>query len=247
MILCNIIEVKETESTNVYATELLKIKELHEGTVISAFRQSAGKGQGSNLWESEAGKNLTLSVILYPFFLPVEKQFKLNMAVSLGVCDMLEELINIDVKIKWPNDIYIGNKKVSGILIENAISGNKFLHSIIGIGININQRIFYSDAPNPVSLFNISGKEYDLKTCLELLSDKLDFRYSQLKNGDYEYIEMDYIARSYLLNKTASFLYKSKHITASIKGVSEYGKLLLENPCGNIFECDRNEIKYILS
>lgn len=204
----NIIEIEETGSTNLYASDLLRSKEIPEGTVISAFRQSSGRGLGSNSWESEAGKNLTISIILYPSFLPIEKQFMLNKVVSLGVYDIITKLIENTnslvnksiVKIKWPNDIYIGDKKVSGILIENAIIGNKFLHSIVGIGININQEIFLSDAPNPVSLKNITGKEYGLKECLELLCSYLDKRYFQLKNDNYKAIDKDYLSTLYVVS-----------------------------------------------
>ena len=137
----NIIEIEETDSTNLYTSILLKSKKIPEGTVISAFRQNSGRGQGNNLWESEAGKNLTVSIVLYPYFLPIEEQSMLNKVISLGIYDMMTALTKgkANIKIKWPNDIYISDKKVSGILIENAIIGNKFIHSIVGVGININQ------------------------------------------------------------------------------------------------------------
>jgi BirA family biotin operon repressor/biotin-[acetyl-CoA-carboxylase] ligase len=210
----NLIEIEETDSTNLYASVLLRSKEIPEGTIISAFRQSSGRGLGSNSWESEGGKNLTISIILYPSFLPIEKQFMLNKVVSLGVYDMITKLIGNTnslihkriAKIKWPNDIYIGDKKVSGILIENAIIGNKFLHSIVGIGVNINQEIFLSDAPNPVSLKNITGKKHKLKECLELLCFYIDKRYSQLKNNNYKAIDEDYLLTLYDVSSLNRFL-----------------------------------------
>ena len=243
-----VIELKETISTNIYLSELINKIELQEGTVISALKQIGGRGHGANKWESESGKNLTFSIILSPFFLPIEKQFLLNEVVSLGVYDFTKQILikhENDIKIKWPNDIYIGEKKVCGILIENYITEKTFKHAIIGIGVNINQEKFISDAPNPISFKNISNKEYDLKNCLSILCICIEKRYNQLIDYQYQEITNDYHSALYRLNEKSEFYYMNKKIYATIKGITEYGKLILENEYSQIIKCDFNEIKII--
>ena len=155
-----LIEFKKVESTNKTSLELQQEEILLDGTVIRAYEQSSGKGQETNQWESEKGKNLTISVVLYPFFIEPARQFLINIFISLSVMDLVSELLpGKNVKIKWPNDIYVDKKKVAGILINNTIKGNSFDYSVIGIGININQEVFKSDASNPVSVKNILGKK----------------------------------------------------------------------------------------
>ena len=124
-----------------------------------------GKGQVGNSWESEAGKNLMFSVLLHPDFVPANQQFLISQISALAVQQMLETFVK-PISVKWPNDIYWNDKKICGMLIENDIAGTKLINSIIGIGININQKKFISNAPNPVSLTQITGKEYDLHGCI---------------------------------------------------------------------------------
>jgi len=244
----NIIELQETTSTNIFAFELIKEKNIEEGTVISAISQHSGKGTGSNKWESEAGKNLTVSIILKPEFLPLGKQFMLNIITSLAVHDMVLRIIQskADVKIKWPNDIYVGNKKIAGILIENTIFGNALKYCILGIGININQEIFISNAPNPVSLKNILNKEFELKECLALLCSCIEERYVQLKNEKYNLLNGDYLSVLFKKNELAKFNYKNKVTSATIKGISEEGKLILETLEKEIIACNFKEIEFVI-
>ena len=183
----NIIQVKSVASTNSYLKELAHKQMLEEGTVIATNNQTMGKGQRGNSWESETGKNITCSIILYPSFLPVEMCFLISEVISLGVKETLEAHIE-DITIKWPNDIYYKEKKISGILIENELTGNKYSMSVAGIGININQEQFLSDAPNPVSLKQITGKEWDMETLLKELIQNILCRYEQLKAGNIETI-----------------------------------------------------------
>jgi len=244
-----IIRLKETESTNRFASEFIsKQNNVEEGTVIMANYQSAGRGAGENKWESEKDKNLTISIILYTAFLRIEEQFMVNKIVSLAVSDMITNFTKVkeNVKIKWPNDIYFGNKKIAGILIENAIIGNKFLHFIIGIGININQEVFISDAPNPVSLKNITGIEYDPDECLSALCSCLDTRYGQLKNSENKLINDDYLSALFRINEVSSFVYRGHIIKAKITGLSDHGKLLLEKTDGVVIDCDFKEVEFIL-
>ena len=122
--------------------------------VVWAEYQTAGRGCGTNQWESERGKNLTFSILIHPKDLPATQQFHISMAISLAICEALEQYIG-DVSIKWPNDIYWRNGKIGGILIENTLKGSIIMESIIGVGLNVNQRIFKSNAPNPVSMWQI--------------------------------------------------------------------------------------------
>ncbi len=244
----NIIELEETFSTNRYALELLSNSRISEGTVISVVNQTSGRGSYGNFWESEKGKNLTVSIILYPTFLSFEKQFMLNKVTSLSVYDMLVQINSGQeaVMIKWPNDIYTDNKKFSGILIENTIIGSTFKHSIIGIGININQEIFVSDAPNPTSLKISTGKTYNLKECLSILCSCFNRRYTQLKNFEFKTLDEDYLSALYRMNKSALFIFQKQLITAMIKGVAESGKLLIEKLNGEMIECDFKEVEFVI-
>ena len=243
-----IIELKETKSTNIYAFNLINEKDVDEGTVISAVSQYSGKGTGGNSWESEIGKNLTISIILKPEFLPLEKQFMLNIVASLAVCDMVSLLLKSkeDVKIKWPNDIYVGDKKISGILIENTIVGNTFKYCIIGIGVNINQEVFLSDAPNPVSIKNILNKESDLNKTLEILCLCMNERYNQLKNSEFELLKNDYLFSFYRKDELVKFKYNNNLINAVIKGFSDNGRLILESLEKEIIECNFGEIEFVI-
>jgi BirA family biotin operon repressor/biotin-[acetyl-CoA-carboxylase] ligase len=142
-------------STNSHAAHLLKNNDLPEGTIIYTNYQSAGQGQIGKRWESEDDKNLLISIVLFPSMINPDDQFYISMIVSLGICDFLRRYIPV-CSIKWPNDIYVNNDKIAGILIENSILGNQIENTIAGIGLNVNQDKFYSDAPNPVSLSSLS-------------------------------------------------------------------------------------------
>ena len=154
--------------------------------VVVAEYQTAGKGCGSNTWESERGKNLTFSVLLHPTEIPADCQFRISEAVSVAICETLERwfrpLSPSDsspnsgeqvVTIKWPNDIYVGDKKICGILIENQLRGRLISDSIVGIGLNVNQTVFRSDAPNPVSLAQLTGHEEDREALLQAFLQRL--------------------------------------------------------------------------
>ena len=147
-------------------------RESRHGEALLALTQTAGRGQRGNTWESEPHKNITMSVMLRPTDLPAIRQFEISQAVALAVVDLLERLMIKDVKVKWPNDVYVGDKKICGILIENSLNGAMISRSIVGIGLNVNQTKFLSDAPNPVSIKQLTGeKEYDI---IELANELID-------------------------------------------------------------------------
>ena len=176
-----VIKLDTVPSTNSFLVELTKEYDVPQGTMILTDDQSQGKGQCNNFWESGKGLNLTFSFLLYPHFLDIKRQFEISKVVTLGISDVLIQLGIEDVAVKWPNDIYIGNKKVCGILIENSLIGNTMDNSVIGVGLNVNQIRFYSDAPNPISIRHVTGMEVDLTNLLSQLSDRFNYWYKKLR------------------------------------------------------------------
>ncbi|MCD6113246.1 MAG: biotin--[acetyl-CoA-carboxylase] ligase [Bacteroidales bacterium] len=246
----NIISVDKVDSTNKFACKILQKGRPVEGTIINTQYQFAGKGQGENFWESEAGKNLTISIILYPDFIYAEEEFILNKAVSLAVYNFIMAYIKDEkVSIKWPNDIYVNKNKIAGILINNTIIGNRIDYSIIGIGININQTKFLSSAPNPVSLKNITGIDYNINNCIEKLYDFIEKAYIELKAKKFKKIRNNYLKHIFQYKTWNKYLYNNEIITAKIIGISQYGKLILEKKeasKNSIIECANKEIEYLL-
>ena len=238
-----IIQLEQTDSTNSHLLRLLNEGKLPEGAVVVTQKQEQGRGQRGTSWQSEAGSNLTLSVLLYPTFLKPGEQFALSKIISLAVLDFISSISNS--KIKWPNDIYIENKKVAGILIENSVSGNSISHSIVGIGININQEKFSAELLNPTSLKLISGKTFDLDSCVQQLCSSIEKKYLQLRNHSKE-IDSDYLKKLYRFDEFANYNYKGEKLKAKITGVSKIGKLILEKESGEKLECDFKEVEFIL-
>ena len=241
----NIIRRSEVSSTNTFAKKLLKKERPVEGTVIQAAYQTAGKGYDNNSWESKSGENLLMSMIIYPDFLDISKQFSLSMAIALGIVDFLEEFIpDQELFIKWTNDIYVGEKKISGIMINNEVMGDHFEHVIAGIGVNVNQTVFSKDIPNPISLKMIRNTDFDPELLCVILTKKLLDRLKLLKTDPSE-IKEDYHA--FLLGRGdwRNFIFQDEKITAKIIGVNEYGRLMLETKSGSI-DCDLKEIAFVL-
>ena len=242
----SIIQLSETSSTNSYAVDLLSKTRPDEGIVIVADSQTGGRGMGSNSWESEKGENLTISVILYPAF-KAEQQFILNKAISLAICHFLEhELPGSEISIKWPNDIYIGNKKVCGMLIQNSIIVDRFDYVVIGIGLNVNQVVFKSDAPNPVSLKMITGKHYNLSQLLKKLLSTIFANYALIKPDTIKNIEIQYHNSLYQLLEWQDYIVRGTKMQARITGTNTYGQLLLETEEQKELTCDLKEVRFIL-
>ncbi len=218
------------DSTNVYAQKLLAKSNPFEGTVISTYNQYAGKGQIGSIWESSPGKNISLSIILYPLFLAPTQQFKLSQAISIGVRNFIvKQLTNNTVKIKWPNDIYVNNKKIAGILIQNTISNRSIQSSIAGIGININQASFSSAIPNPTSLTIESGKEFHLDLLIPQLCHEIEQVYLLLKQKKWKQIEEEYLHQLFRINELSNYKdLQGRIFKGSITGISKTGHLILE-------------------
>lgn len=242
----SIIHLSETTSTNNYLSELQKKEKLEEGTIVWTDFQTAGKGQTGNSWESEPTKNLLFSILFYPDFLEAAEQFILSQAVSLAIVDTLKPLLkNETVSIKWPNDIYVGNKKMVGILIENTIKGSSIDTSIAGIGINVNQEIFRSNAPNPVSLKQLTGETYKLDDLLKTLQNNLLTRYAELCNNNETNTVLGY--KENLFRKEGYYPYKSGNsvFEAKIKAVLPSGHLVLEEKNGTILKFAFKEVQFL--
>ncbi|MDR1644883.1 MAG: biotin--[acetyl-CoA-carboxylase] ligase [Tannerellaceae bacterium] len=155
-----IIRLDETPSTNLYLREYLQKEPLPEGSVVVARSQTAGRGQAGNTWEAAPGENLTFSLVIYPSTTPASRQFIISQTVALALKETLDDYTD-GISIKWPNDMYRHDRKICGVLIENSLAGREIQSSIIGIGLNLNQTRFTGNAPNPVSLRQITGKTYD--------------------------------------------------------------------------------------
>lgn len=241
-----IIELGSVDSTNMYVTSQLEQNaEINHGDVFITNEQIKGKGHGSSSWESEPGKNLTLSIYLEPSFLQAEDQFLLNMAISLGVYDFASMIAkNEIVKLKWPNDLYIGENKVGGILISHSVSGTDLTYTVAGIGLNINQMEFFSDAPNPRSMIHFFGEKLDLDVCLKMLLSCIEVRYLQLEAGDNDLLKADYLKVMLGHNQWRNYVYNTKNIKAKITGISKFGMLQLINEYQIELECDFKEIEF---
>lgn len=220
------------DSTNIFANNLLSKSTPIEGTVIYTDNQYAGRGQIGSKWESAVGENIILSIILYPKFLPIQAQFKLNQVVALAVYDLLAAFISptSQLSVKWPNDIYIKDKKIGGILIENKLKGNLLASTIIGVGLNINQSNFSPNLPNPTSLLLETQKEEDTYALIGLFCEHLERRYLQLKGGQYKSLEQDYLNVLYAYQEWRTYKIAVTKTTfeGKIIGISPEGKLQIQ-------------------
>jgi BirA family biotin operon repressor/biotin-[acetyl-CoA-carboxylase] ligase len=241
----NVIEIKQVDSTNKKLKKFIAEDDLPEGFVVLAEKQTQGKGMGKNSWESEPGKNLTFSLLLRPSFLEAENMFLISKVVSLGIIDYLNS-IDECFTIKWPNDIYYCNKKVGGILIENQIQGSTINYSVIGIGLNVNQEIFTSDAPNPISLKTIFGKSFNTKECLQNLTNQIGIWYDMLADGFIDNINQRYFDHLFHHKEYHDFKANNELFVAKIKHVENDGQLILKTAQGEIRKFYIKEVEFVL-
>jgi BirA family biotin operon repressor/biotin-[acetyl-CoA-carboxylase] ligase len=231
-------------STNTYAAALLKEDNVQEGTIISTNYQTGGRGHAGNTWESENGKNLLISLILYPSTIKPADQFLISKIISLGICDyLLQE--TTDISIKWPNDIYINNDKIAGILIETSIIGDEIGSTIAGVGLNVNQKIFRSNAPNPVSLAMVTGKEYNPDECMKNLAVNLDMRYKQLLREKTNDIDNEYLNTLYRYRVWSKYRDSTQTFEGRIISVTGSGRLQIEDRSGRVYEYGHKEVTFL--
>jgi len=218
------IYLAECDSTNNLALLNLSNNGPKENICIYTYNQSAGRGQIGRKWYSGSGKNLTCSFRIPLDSYPVSQQFYLNMALALAVYDFIRRFIPQDVSIKWPNDIYVGNKKIAGLLIQNTLRSEYISSTILGIGININESDFPSDLPNPVSLLQLTGESQNLLTLQQLMAEIVIDKLERLLERAKDYRNA-YLQALYKKGVPASFIVADTKVKGIIQGISESGKL----------------------
>lgn len=238
-----LIELNETDSTNRFLREYTG----DEGvtlTVATAEYQTLGKGTGANTWESGRGENLLFSMMFRPSGLPVSRQFEIIETIAVVVRDVLGERTD-GITIKWPNDIYWRDRKMAGILSECDVSGGAISRCIVGVGININQTEFKSDAPNPVSLRQICGKVFNRKAILYDVIRLFAERLKCIDGGNFSYIRSAYLQHLYHKEGVHEFEDGRGRFSASIVTVEEDGHLVLRREDGDVSEYAFKEVKYL--
>lgn len=246
-----LIALDETDSTNQYISRLCNDRQapLTELTTVTAEFQSAGKGQRGNSWEAEKGKNLLFSFVLYPTFLEARRQFILSQIVSLSIKEELDRWSD-EITIKWPNDIYWRDRKICGILIENDLTGHFIGRSISGIGININQDIFRSDAPNPVSLTQITHREHNRYEILASILKRIQIYYNGLQTEERDSYSAEIAARyaRSLFRRRGFHPYEDAdgRFSARLLRVEQDGRFVLEDENGKEREYLFKEVQYIV-
>lgn len=237
-----IYHLQETTSTNDDARD----PKYGHGDIVCAEYQTAGRGQRGHTWTCPTGLNLMFTAVLTPTFLPAAEQFLLCEAAALALTDTFAGY-GIDARIKWTNDIYFGDCKAVGMLIEHNLAGAFLARSIVGIGINVNQTEFDPALPNPVSMASASGHTFDREQVLERCHTHLMARYSQLEKGGKEMLQRDYHARMYGLGEMRPFrLPDGTSIEAAVEGVRSSGELVLRHADGTLKSYLFKEISFVL-
>jgi BirA family biotin operon repressor/biotin-[acetyl-CoA-carboxylase] ligase len=235
----------QLDSTNAHLLRMQPLCDIRNW-VVSADAQTAGKGMGSNGWESETGKNLTFSLAVDMDFLPAERQFLLSEAVALGIIEVSDKTLPTEqLSIKWPNDIYYGNCKLAGILINSTIKANMMDLSIIGIGLNVNQMQFQDWPTHPISLKMITGKEYDLKPLMDQIASQVIKKVELLKS-DPTVIEQDYLKRLFRYQTWADYEVGGNVRRLFMTGIDSFGRLMLVDETNNSYCFDIKEIRFVL-
>lgn len=240
------INLPRVDSTNNFCRDMLSFGDEVEGiTLVVAESQTAGRGQQENKWESEDGRNLTFSLLCHPTFVKASEQFILSQCMALAIWKSLSQLVE-DASIKWPNDIYIGDKKVSGTLIECDLRGKEIENCIIGVGVNVNQQEFRSDAPNPVSLKQITGTDYDRDMLLDSIIAEFQTYYKEVKAGRIESVRTEYMQHLYRRKGVHRYADVRGDFMAEIADIEPTGHLVLRFENGSTCRYEFKEVKFII-
>jgi len=243
------IRLDSVASTNTYLTSRAA-DNLPHATVATTDRQTAGRGQRGNSWEAADGKNITLSILLRPKEILPSQQFVVSEIVSLGIVNTLDHYLTEaeeEISIKWPNDIYVGDKKICGILIENSLMGNKIVSSIAGIGLNVNQDRFLSDAPNPVSMAIIAGHEFPLEEVRDRMCEEILTLFDRFDNPNrYDGLHSAYKGRLWRRNGFHKFVADGMEFDAEIVDIAPDGILTLADTDGNYRKFAFKEVAFEL-
>lgn len=242
------INIESIPSTNQYLFNLISEKEMSEGLVINTDNQTAGQGMGKNLWESEKGKNLSFSLLLKPDFLKPEKQFVITQIVSLAILNVCRRNLDSEmVHIKWPNDIYVADKKIAGVLVQNIIKASSISDSVVGIGLNVNQEKFISDAPNPVSMIQLAGVNFSREKLLTELLEEIEQNYSRIRvYPQTSWINSKYVENLYRINQSFHFTDKNGRFKGEIIGIDNYGQLKIKKADGDVLLYAYKEVEFEL-
>ncbi len=227
------IHIVATTSTNSTLDELCNQQNVPELTCVYTDFQSEGRGQRGNKWESENGANLLFSIAFFPDFLPANQQFYLSQVNALALQETLSQYAD-DITVKWPNDIYWKDMKLCGTLIENDLTGMNISRSIAGTGVNLNQKKFVSDAPNPVSLSQITGNTYHIETILRQILERTAHYYEMLQKGMGTEIAKRYCAVLYRREGLHTYRDANGVFLARIVEIQPTGRLILEDDKGTI-------------
>lgn len=231
-----IIHIPETDSTNRYLREL----KAEGGVLVQTDYQTAGRGCGTNRWESERGQNLLFSLLIHPKQVPASKQFLISMVTANSISKVVSKYVE-NVSVKWPNDIYAGDRKICGILIQNTLQGGTIKDSVIGVGLNVNQLRFVSDAPNPVSLANLTGRTFDREQLLHELLEAFEAEWA-----DPEGVRARYLAQLY--RRKGFFRYRDAYgeFVAELVTVEDDGHLVLRCVDGYTHRYAFKEVQFII-
>lgn len=237
-----IIRLKEIDSTNCFLREYKEEGEEDMLIAVADF-QTAGKGQGTHTWESEEGKNLLFSIKVHPHWVPVRQQFLLSMAEALALKDALDTYVD-GITLKWPNDVYWNDKKISGTLIETTVDSKGIKTCIFGTGINVNQLEFSSDAPNPVSLCQILGHEVDRDELLQKIVDAFEQYYELLRRADYMDVSGIYHLALYRRKGFHRYEDADGEFEGALVEVEDDGHLILHDKQGVMRSYAFGEVKF---
>lgn len=246
------IHLDNIDSTNRYLLDEAHKYAQEDLTVAVSDYQTAGKGMGTNTWESENGKNLLFSMLIHPYGIAIHDQYILSMTEAVALRQAIEETLEGDadeaVTIKWPNDIYIGNRKVSGTRIDLNIVGRDMQDFVLGTGINVNQQEFHSDAPNPVSLWQVAGREFDRESLLDRIITLFIYYYNVMMQGEEGRRKIREIYHQYLYRNKGIHEYEDaeERFMAEIHDVKNNGMLVLKRADGTFSEYEFKEVKFII-
>jgi BirA family biotin operon repressor/biotin-[acetyl-CoA-carboxylase] ligase len=239
------VELLSVDSTNNYAMQMVHKGNAKHGTVYFAYQQFAGKGQRGKQWQTQSGENITMSVVLDTSSLQVSNLFSLSIAIALGVYDFFSAFVHENVFIKWPNDLYCGDRKAGGILIENIIRGKHWQNAIAGIGININQTHFDPSVINAISLKQITGKVYDPVHLANELCEFLEKRFRQLLNERSEILLEQYNSVLYKCGELVKFKKDNIVFEGQVKEVNLNGQLVIDAGAEQVY--DIGEIEWLIN
>lgn len=243
----HLIKLSAIDSTNSYLKELVSLQPVENFTVVYTQHQTNGRGQLGTIWQSERYKNLTISILIKHFDLNVQSRFYLNMAISLALLETVKKFVKIAPAIKWPNDILADEFKIAGVLIENSFFGEKIRHSIVGLGVNVNQTEFNELNATASSLKKLTGKKIDILEVLNMLVSEIKRYVKILENKQLKLLNAQYLSSLYGYNQIRTFLDTTNNcvFTGKICNVTQEGLLVIETNGGALKTFGLKEIKFI--